>query len=158
MGNPDPNGDVWYDVSSKAKCEIVEQATAALLRYLERLPFTTNTAWPVVRRCWSEAPARFDELDKRQAGAQIATRDSIATFDGVRHTDHEEAGVWREAQASILYEDDRDGNLQQCAADNLVRQHHLTSTLSLIIAQRTDPLAARSGVTQVRTLCAMEPR
>ena len=81
VGNPDPNGHVWYDVSSKAKCEIVEQATAALLRYLERLPFTTNTAWPMVRRCWSEAPARFDELDKRQAGAQIATRDSIATFD-----------------------------------------------------------------------------
>ncbi len=89
MGNPDPNGHVWYDVSSKAKCEIVEQATAALLRYLERLPFTTNTAWPMVRRCWSEAPARFDELDKRQAGAQFATRDSIATFDWVRHTDHE---------------------------------------------------------------------
>ena len=30
----------------------------------------------------------------------------MATFDGVRHTDHEEAGVWREAQATILYEDD----------------------------------------------------
>ena len=46
----------------------------------------------------------------------------MATFDGVRHTDHEEAGMWREAQATILYEDaPGSGNLQQYAADNLVR-------------------------------------
>ena len=46
----------------------------------------------------------------------------MATFDGVRQTDYGEAGVWREAQATIPYEDDPGyGNLQKCAADNLVR-------------------------------------
>jgi hypothetical protein len=52
---------------------MMERATAAQLRYLERLLASTNTAWPMVRRRWPEAPARFDELDKRQAGALIAT-------------------------------------------------------------------------------------
>ena len=52
---------------------MMERATAAQLRYLERLLASANTAWPMVRRRWPEAPARFDGLDKRQAGALIAT-------------------------------------------------------------------------------------
>ena len=52
---------------------MTERATAAQLRYLERLLSSSDTAWPVVRRRWPEAPARFDELDRRQAGALIAT-------------------------------------------------------------------------------------
>ena len=51
---------------------MTERATAAQLRYLERLLSGSDTAWPVVRRRWPEAPARFDELDRRQAGALIA--------------------------------------------------------------------------------------
>ena len=52
---------------------MTERATAAQLRYLGRLRSGSNTAWPVVRRRWPEAPIRFDELDRRQAGALIAT-------------------------------------------------------------------------------------
>jgi hypothetical protein len=52
---------------------MMERATAAQLRYLERLLAGADTAWPMVRRRWPEAPARFDEVDKRQAGALIAT-------------------------------------------------------------------------------------
>ena len=52
---------------------MTERATAAQLRYLERLLSGSDTAWPVVRRRWPEAPARFDGLDRRQAGALIAT-------------------------------------------------------------------------------------
>ena len=52
---------------------MVERATAAQLRYLERLLASANTAWPMVQRRWPEAPARYDELDQRQAGALIAT-------------------------------------------------------------------------------------
>ena len=52
---------------------MTERATAAQLRYLERLLSGSDTAWLVVRRRWPEAPARFDGLDRRQAGALIAT-------------------------------------------------------------------------------------
>ena len=40
---------------------------------LEQLLSTTNTSWLMVGRRWPEAPARFDELDQRQAGTLVAT-------------------------------------------------------------------------------------
>ena len=52
---------------------MMERATAAQLRYLERLFASADTTWAMVQRRWPDAPARFDELDKRQAGALIAT-------------------------------------------------------------------------------------
>ena len=51
----------------------MERATAAQLRYLERLLASADTTWPMVRQRWPEAPARFDDLDRRQAGSLIAT-------------------------------------------------------------------------------------
>ena len=64
--------DVSDVVRREARCEMMERATTVQLRYLERLLANTNTTWPMVKRRWSEAPARFDELDKQQAGALIA--------------------------------------------------------------------------------------
>ena len=64
--------DVLDDVRREARCEMMERATTAQLRYLERLLANANTTWPMVKRRWLEAPARFDELDKQQAGALIA--------------------------------------------------------------------------------------
>ena len=52
---------------------MTERATAAQLRYLERLLAGANTTWAMVQRRWSAAPDRFDRLDKQQAGALIAT-------------------------------------------------------------------------------------
>ncbi len=52
---------------------MMERATTAQLRYLERRLANASTAWPMVRRRWPEAPTRYDELDQRQAGALIAT-------------------------------------------------------------------------------------
>ena len=49
---------------------MMERATTAQLRYLERL--LANATWPMVKGRWAEAPARFDELDTQQAGALIA--------------------------------------------------------------------------------------
>ena len=51
----------------------MERATAAQLRYLERLLAGADTTWPMVRRRWPQAPTRFDDLDRRQAGSLIAT-------------------------------------------------------------------------------------
>ena len=51
---------------------MMERATTAQLRYLERLLANANTTWPMVKGRWPEAPARFDELDKQQAGTLIA--------------------------------------------------------------------------------------
>ena len=51
----------------------MERATAAQLRYLERLLAGADTTWPMVRRRWPRAPARFNDLDRRQAGFLIAT-------------------------------------------------------------------------------------
>ena len=51
---------------------MMERATTAQLRYLERLLANSNTTWPMVKRRWPGAPVRFDELDKQQAGALIA--------------------------------------------------------------------------------------
>lgn len=51
----------------------MERATTAQLRYLERLLARADTTWPMVRRRWFQAPARFDDLDRRQAGSLIAT-------------------------------------------------------------------------------------
>ena len=64
--------DVLDDVRREARCEMMERATTAQLRYLERLLANANTTWPMVKRRWLEAPARLDELDKQQAGALIA--------------------------------------------------------------------------------------
>ncbi|MYC34706.1 MAG: hypothetical protein F4X64_16205 [Chloroflexi bacterium] len=50
----------------------MERATAAQLRYLERLLAGADTTWPMVRRRWPQAPTRFDDLDRRQAGSLIA--------------------------------------------------------------------------------------
>ena len=52
---------------------MMERATAAQLRFLERLLASADTTWPMVRRRWPEAPARFNDLDRRQAGSLIAT-------------------------------------------------------------------------------------
>ena len=52
---------------------MMERATSAQLRYLERLLANADTTWPMVRRRWPAAPARFDDLDRRQAGSLIAT-------------------------------------------------------------------------------------
>ena len=52
---------------------MMERATTAQLRYLERLLANANTTWPMVKRRWPEAPVRFDELDQKQAGTLIAT-------------------------------------------------------------------------------------
>ena len=52
---------------------MIERATTAQLRYLERLLTSANTTWTMVQRRWPEAPARFDELDEQQASALIAT-------------------------------------------------------------------------------------
>ena len=52
---------------------MTERATAAQLRYLERLLAGANTTWAMVQRRWPDVPARFDQLDKQQAGALIAT-------------------------------------------------------------------------------------
>ncbi len=52
---------------------MIERATTAQLRYLERLLASADTTWPMVRRRWPEAPARFNDLDRRQAGSLIAT-------------------------------------------------------------------------------------
>lgn len=51
----------------------MERATTAQLRYLERLLASADTTWPMIRRRWPEAPARFNDLDRRQAGSLIAT-------------------------------------------------------------------------------------
>ena len=51
----------------------MERATMAQLRYLERLLANADTTWPMIRRRWPEAPARFNDLDRRQAGSLIAT-------------------------------------------------------------------------------------
>ena len=64
--------DVLDDVRREARCEMMDRATTAQLRYLERLLANANTTWPMVKRRWPEAPAHFDELDKQQAGALIA--------------------------------------------------------------------------------------
>ena len=60
--------DVLDDVRREARCQMMERATTAQLRYLERLLANANTTWPMVKRRWPEAPARFDELDKQQGG------------------------------------------------------------------------------------------
>jgi hypothetical protein len=52
---------------------MVEWATTAQLRYLERRLANADTTWPMVQRRWLEAPARYDELSKGQAGTLIAT-------------------------------------------------------------------------------------
>ena len=52
---------------------MTERATTAQLRYLERLLASADTTWPMVRSRWSQAPTRFGELDRRQAGSLIAT-------------------------------------------------------------------------------------
>ena len=52
---------------------MMERATAAQLRFLERLLASADTTWPMVRRRWPEAPARFNDLDRQQAGSLIAT-------------------------------------------------------------------------------------
>ena len=44
---------------------MMERATTAQLRYLERLLANANTTWPMVKRRWPEAPVRFDELDQK---------------------------------------------------------------------------------------------
>ena len=72
--------DVLDDVRREARCEMMERATTAQLRYLERLLANANTTWPMVKRRWLEAPARFDELDKQQAGALIAKLRRHGTF------------------------------------------------------------------------------
>ena len=64
--------DVLDDIRREARCEMMERATTAQLRYLERLLANADTTWPMVKRRWPEAPIRFDELDKQQAGALIA--------------------------------------------------------------------------------------
>ena len=51
----------------------MDRATTAQLRYLERLLAGADTTWPMVRQRWPAAPARFDDLDRRQAGSLIAT-------------------------------------------------------------------------------------
>ncbi len=65
--------DVSDDVRRAARCEMMERATTVQLRYLERLLANANTTWPMVKRRWPEAPVRFDELGKKQAGTLIAT-------------------------------------------------------------------------------------
>ena len=65
--------DISDDVRREARCEMVERATTAQLRYLERLLANANTTCPMVKRRWPEAPVRFDELDKKQASTLIAT-------------------------------------------------------------------------------------
>ena len=52
---------------------MMKRATVAQLRYLGRLLANANTTWAMVRRRWPDAPARFDQMDKQQAGALIAT-------------------------------------------------------------------------------------
>ncbi|MCY3692363.1 MAG: hypothetical protein OXI54_14710 [Chloroflexota bacterium] len=52
---------------------MTERATTAQLRYLERLLASADTTWPMVRRRWPQAPTRFNDLDRRQAGSLIAT-------------------------------------------------------------------------------------
>ena len=52
---------------------MMERATTAQLRYLERLLASADTTWPMIRRRWAGAPARFNDLDRRQAGSLIAT-------------------------------------------------------------------------------------
>ena len=52
---------------------MMERATTAQLRYLERLLASADTTWPMVRRRWPDAPTRFNDLDRRQAGSLIAT-------------------------------------------------------------------------------------
>ena len=59
--------------AATARREMTERATAAQLRYLERLLAGADTTWAMVRRRWPDAPARFDQLDQQQAGALIAT-------------------------------------------------------------------------------------
>ena len=77
---------------------MTEPATAAQLRYLERLLSGSDTAWPVVRRRWPEAPIRFDELDRRQAGALIATlrRHGHLAVSGVGEHDGNLPTLWRQ--------------------------------------------------------------
>lgn len=52
---------------------MMEKATDAQLRYLERLLASTDTTWPMVRNRWPQAPTRYGDLDRRQAGLLIAT-------------------------------------------------------------------------------------
>ena len=70
----DVSGDVGRDR------EVRDDGTShdRTARYLERLLTGANTTWAMVQRRWPDAPApaRFDRLDKRQAGALVAT----ATF------------------------------------------------------------------------------
>ena len=94
--------------------------TAAVLG---ALPFTTNTAWLMVRRCWSEAPARLDEVGQassRRADRDTGTRWPPSMGSGKPPTGRPVCGARR--RPTIPYEDDPGyGNLQKCAADNLVR-------------------------------------
>ena len=42
--------------AATARCEMMERATPAKLRYLERLLANANTTWAMVQRRWPEAP------------------------------------------------------------------------------------------------------